>query len=284
MVHLDTLVKTIKFVKNNWKIAIPSIAAFLLTLIFGLIFIYINNLFPILLRDPSGLFVTGGISTIAKKISSVLITQSELLKISLSFIGFIFANFLAGSSLIATKYYMIDSASKSNNVGLKEGFLGGSRFYWRVIEMRIMVFILIVVLSLVISLPLYFLSSVLDKTILVIVSVIIVLLLMRLILLYRYPVLFRNNIKPIPALNNAMALFRSRTKYSAYVWLISLGILFISTLGFEFLRISISDIFYGVSSFSVILISLYFIEELFMALIGTIIDVYVYLSYLKVQN
>ena len=72
MVYFDNLHKSLNIFSRNWKIVVPAFFGFLMSMGFALIFIYINNLFPLLFRDPSGLFVSGGLSAIAKKISSVL--------------------------------------------------------------------------------------------------------------------------------------------------------------------------------------------------------------------
>ncbi|MCD4759941.1 hypothetical protein K8R33_03565 [archaeon] len=284
MVYFYNIVKSLSLFRKNWKIIVPSLMAFLTSLVFALIFIYMNGLFPVLFRDPSSLFVSGGLAAIAKKISSVLITQSQILKIVLSLAGFVIANFFVGSGLIAMKFSMIDRAAKGKKISLRKSIFGGSKYYWRVIEMRVMVFILILILSLVLSLPLFILSGYISSSsFLVAISVILILLLIRLLLLFRYPILFRENVRAVSALTKAMDLFKSKTKYLMSVWGISIVLLFVAGLFSEFFRIVIMDAFYGAVGLSVILIVFYFIKEIVLVFVNAFIDIFLFVSYLKVR-
>lgn len=284
MVYFDSVVKGLKTLKDNWKIFIPGLFALVISLLFSLIFIYINDLFPILFRDPSALFVSGGLAAIAKKISSVLITQSQWMKIILSLAGFVMANFFVGSGLIAIKFSMIDKALKKKKIDLRQSFFDSGKYYWRVIEMRVMVFVLIIILSLILSLPLFILFRYLGNSLLIASVVVLILLLIRLLLLYRYPILFRDNVKVASALAKSMGVFKSKSNYTFSVWLITIALLFMSGLFFEFGRIVLADVFYGLVGFSIVLILFYFIKEILMVIVNTFIDVFVFVSYLKVRK
>lgn len=282
MVHFDNLHKSIGVFSRNWKIVVPALFGFLMSTGFALIFIYINNLFPLIFRDPSGLFVSGGLSAIAKKISSVLITQSQIMKIIISLIAFFVANFFVGSGLIAIKFTMINDILKKKKIGLVKAFFDGGKYYWRVIEMRFMVFVLIIILSLIVGLPIFILSSYLGgSSFMAAVLVILVLLLIRLILLFRYPVLFREDIGVSPALVKSMGFFKSKTKYVFSVWLFVIGLLFVVSILSEFGRVVIGDLFYGLTSLSIILIVFYLVKEIFLVFVNTFIDIFLFVSYIK---
>jgi hypothetical protein len=282
MVYFDSLHKSLSVFSRNWKIVVPSLFGFLMASAFALIFIYINNLFPLILRDPSGLFVSGGLSAIAKKISSVLITQSHLMKIIISLIAFFVANFFVGSGLIAVKFTMINDVLKGKKVGLVKAFFDSGKYYWRVIEMRVMVFIFIIILSLIVGLPIFILfSSLGGSSFMAAILVILVLLLIRLFLLFRYPILFRDDVGVSPALIKSMGLFKSKTKYVLSVWLIIIGLLFVVSILSEFGRVVIGDLYYGLASLAIILIVFYVIKELILVFVNTFIDIFLFISYLK---
>jgi len=285
MVYFNNMVETFKLFRRNWQIIIPSFLGFFLSVFFALVFVYLNDLFPIILRDPSELFVGGGLSEIAKKISAVLITKSHWVKIIGTFVGFVFANFLAGSSLISTKFFMINEASKGKKTNVVEAFFKGSKFYWRVIEMRVMVFLLILVFSAILGLPLFLLSKYFSSSsFLIALSVVIILLVIRLILLFRYPILFREDLRAIPSLVKSMRLLKENLRYIVGIWLISLGSVFAVSLLFEFFKVFTNDSFYGLAFLPFVLISLYVIKELVMVFVNTWVDIFLFLSYLKIRK
>jgi len=286
MVYFNNVHKSLKVLFSNWKILIPSLAALFMSLFVSLVFIYMNDLFGVILKDPSSLFVSGGLSMIAKKVSAVLITKSQIIKLLLSLVGFIMANFMAGSSFIAMKYVMIESAINGKKIGVKKSFYEGTRkYYWKVIEMRVMVFVLIVILSLILSLPFFIFSKYFGGySMLVALGVISVLLLIRLILLFRYPILFKEKLHAIPALSRAIELFNKKRGYVFNSWFISVFVIFLFSVFFEFIRVFMSDPYYGVKVGAVFLLVFYLIKELIMAVVGMFVDVFVYVSYLKVRK
>jgi len=201
MTYLFNLYKSFVILKKNWKILIPPFYSLFITIFLSLAFLYINGLLNLLIRYPTDLFVTGGISVLTKKISSVILSQSQLIKISLTFIGFFIVNFLAGSSLLAMKFCMIDDSLKNERVSLRKGFREGITFYTKIVELRILVFLLMILFSFLIGIPLFILSRYTGNTSFwIVLGVIIVLLLVKLILIFRMPILIRNKVKPIEAI------------------------------------------------------------------------------------
>ena len=285
MVYFKRIYESLKVLKNNWKIIIPSLYAFILTLVLTLIFIYVNDLFRVVFSDPSNLFIAGGISAIAKKISAVLLTQSQMLKIIISLAVFVMTNFFVGSGLIAIKFAMIDDALKNKKISLKRSFFGGINRFWHVVEMRFMVFVLIVILSLILSLPFFILSNYFGKiSLLVSISIITILLLIRLLLLFRYPIMFKDKKSPISSLIHSMSIFKNKTGYVFTIWLISITAIFVVSLFSELFRVYLSDTFYGLSALAVILISFYVLKELLMVFVNTFVDVFLFVSYAKVRK
>ncbi len=271
MVYFENFHKSLSLFRNNVKITVPGIWALLMGLAFSFFFILINDLVPVLLRDPSSLFIAGGLPAVAKKISSILVTH-----------GFFIANFLAGSTLIGMRFSMINDIVKGKKIGLRKSFTKGMLHYWPVVEMRVMVFIFIVLLSLLLSLPLFIISNYIgDSTLIVVASVIAILLLIKLLLLFRYPVMFRHNLRAVPALTKSMAFFKKYIRYTFIVWLITVFLIFAASVLFDVVKDMISDYFYTFAGWAVILLVFYVIKELAMVFVNTFVDLFGFVSYVN---
>ncbi|MBT3407187.1 hypothetical protein HN415_00735 [Candidatus Woesearchaeota archaeon] len=282
MVFFENLLKSGKLLKHNWKLVIPSFLGMLMGIGFALVFVVMNDLISLISSDPSSLFISGGITAMAKKVSSVLINQSQIVKIVLSLIGFIIANFLAGASLIGMKYSMIKDSLNNKKTPLIKSFFKGTKYYWRIVEMRVMVLMLIVTLSILLSFPFFLLSKYWgENSIFILLSVILVLLVIRLILFFRYPIMFKDGLRAIPSLTKSMKVFKRHTKYVFSTWVISIFIVFFVNLLFDFVRINIVDYFYYLIEFVILMIGFYVLKELLMVIINTFIDIFSYVSYLK---
>lgn len=284
MTYLFNLYKSCVILRKNWKILIPALYSLFITILLSLAFLYINELLDLLVRYPTDLFVTGGISVLTKKISSVILSQSQLIKISLTFIGFFIVNFLTGSSLLAMKFCMIDDSLKNERVSLRKGFRGGVTFYGKIVELRILVFLLMILFSFIIGIPLFILSKYTGSTSFWIISgVIIVLLITKLMLIFRMPILIRKKVKPLEALNKSLNIFKLKTKEVALIFAISLLIIISATTFFEYFRLIISDYMYNYSGLYVILIGFYVVKEIFMIIFNSIADIFIFLSYSKLE-
>ncbi len=252
---------------------------------FALVFVVMNDLISLISTDPSSLFIAGGISAMAKKVSSVLINQSQIVKIVLSLFVFIIANFMAGSSLIGMKYSMIKDTVNRKKTPLVKSFFKGTKYYWRIVEMRAMVLVLIVILSILLSFPFFILSRYFgENSIFVLLSVILVLLVIKLTLFFRYPILVKNELRAIPALNKAINIFKKYTKYVFSTWLIAMFIVFFANLLFDFIRISVTDYLYYVANLVVIMVGFYVLKELFMVVVNTFVDIFGYVSYVRLRK
>ena len=271
--------------RKNWKLIVPSLLGMLMGIGFALVFIVMNDLISLISTDPSSLFITGGISAMAKKVSSVLINQSQIIKIVLSLLVFVMANFMAGSSLIGMKYSMIKDTMGNKKTPLIRSFFKGTKYYWKIVEMRVMVLILIVILSVLLSFPFFILSRYFgDGPIFVLLSVILILLVIKLILFFRYPILIRNGLRAIPSLNKAINIFKKNTKYVFGTWLITIFFMFSANLLFDFVRISITDYLYYIVILVVLMVGFYILKELLMVIVNTFVDVFGYVSYVRLRK
>jgi len=285
MVFYENLFESGKLLRKNWKLIVPSLLGMLMGIGFALIFIVMNDLISLISTDPSSLFIAGGISAMVKKVSSVLINQSHIIKIVLSLLVFIMANFMAGSSLIGMKYSMIKDTMNNKKTPLIKSFFKGTKYYWRIVEMRVMVLILIVVLSILLSFPFFILSRSLGGgSIFVLLSVILVLLVIKLVLFFRYPILVKGGLRAIPSLTKTINIFKKYTKYVFSTWLITIFIVFFANLLFDFIRISITDYLYYVVNLVVIMVGFYVLKELLMVVINTLVDIFGFVSYVRLRK
>jgi hypothetical protein len=285
MVFFENIFESGKLLKHNWRLLVPSFLGMLMAIGFALIFIVMNDLISLISTDPSSLFIAGGISAMVKKVSSVFINQTQIIKIVLSLIGFIMANFMAGSSLIGMKYIMIKDTMNNKKTPLIKSFFKGTKYYWRIVEMRVMVLVLIVILSILLSFPFFILSRYFgESSIFVLLSVILVLLVIKLILFFRYPIMIRDGLRAIPSLTKAMKFFKKYTKYIFSTWLITIFIVFFTNLLFDFIRISVTDYLHYIINLVVIMVGFYVLKELLMVFVNTFIDIFGYVSYVRVRK
>ncbi len=285
MVFFENLFRSGKLLKYNWRLAVPPFLSALIGIGFALIFIIMNDFISLIGNDPSSLFTSGGISSIAKKISSVLINKSQIIKIVSSLIGFVVANFLAGASLIGMEYVMIKDALNNKKTPLIKSFFKGTKYYWKIVEMRVMVLILIVTLSVLLSFPFFLLSRYLgENSIYILLSVILVLLVIRLILFFRYPIMIKNGFGAIRSLARSMRVFKKHTAYVFTTWLISMFIVFFVNLLFDFIRINVTDYLYHAMGFVILMIGFYVLKELLMVIVNAFVDIFSYVSYLKLPK
>lgn len=285
MNYLNKLYYSLVIVKRNWKILIPALYSLFITILLSLAFLYINGLLDLIVRDPSDLFVSGGISVITKKISSVLISQSQIIKISLTFIGFFIVNFLAGSSLLAMKYCMINDALDDKKVSLRKGFKEGVSFYSRVVELRILVFLLMAIFAFLVGLPLFIISKYVGNILFWITfGVILILLIVKLMLVFRFPIMIKENSKPIHALEKSLELFRNKTKDTVIVFSLALLIIISAATFFEYFRLILTDYLYAYSGLYIVLLGFYVLKEIFLIFFNSVADVFIFLSYSRLQS
>jgi len=151
--------------------------------------------------------------------------------------------------------------------------------------MRVMVFIFVIILSILLSLPLFVVAQYMGGTaIIVLASVIIILLLIKLLLLFRYPIMFKHNLRAIPALTKSMTFFRKYIKYTFVVWLITIFLIFAVNVFFDLGKDIISDYFYSFSGWAIILLVFYVIKEFTMVFVNTLVDVFGFVSYIKYKK
>ena len=285
MVFFENVFESGKLLRKNWKLIIPSLLGMLMGIGFALVFIVMNDLISLISTDPSSLFIAGGISAMAKKVSSVLINQSQIIKIVLSLLVFVMANFMTGSSLIGMKYSMIKDTMNNKKTPLIKSFFKGTKYYWRIVEMRVMVLVLIVILSILLSFPFFILSRYFgESSIFVLLSVILVLLVIKLILFFRYPILIRNGLRAIPSLTKAIKIFKKHTKYVFATWLITIFVMFSANLLFDFVRISVTDYLYYVVNLVVLMVGFYVLKELLMVVVNTFVEIFGYVSYVRLRK
>ena len=284
MQYLKIAKESFKALKGNWVLLLPTIAIFFIGLFFTLIFLYINGLLPTVLGDVSVLF-SSGIAEGAGELINKYLSNLLFLKSIASFIIFFSTNFLVGTSLLAIKFSMMKDVVEGKKANLRVGFDGAVKTYFRTIGMRIFIYILYFVLALIFSSYLLFVKGI-DQTSLPLIIFLIgfAIVIVKIILLFRYPIMFIDNLKPINAVKNTFIYFLRRKRRVLIVWLIIFVVASIASfIVFNFGRFIAR--FEGVlfTTFIVLLIS-----SLFKFIIDLIIDVwgdlYVFFVYKRTKE
>jgi hypothetical protein len=96
--------------------------------------------------------------------------------------------------------------------------------------------------------------------------------------------MIKNGFGAIPSLARSMRVFKKYTIYVFTSWLISMFIVFFVNLLFDFVRISVTDYLYHMVGFVILMIGFYILKELLMVLVNAFIDIFSYVSYLKLPK
>jgi len=284
MQYLKTAKETFKELKGNLVLLLPTIAIFFMGLFFTIAFLYINGLLPSVLEDISILF-SSDIGTGAGEIINRFLGDTLVLKTIASFILFFSTNFLVGSSLLSVKFSMMKDIVEGRKTNLKKGFVGATKNYFRVIGMRILVYLIYAVLAIIFSSYLLFVKGINESNLPLIIFLIgFSIFVVKIILLFRYPIMFIDNLKPIKAVRKTFSYFLERKRRVLIVWFIIFIIASIASLT-AFILGRITSIFGGLlfSSFIVLLISSFFkiIIDLVIDVWG---DLYIFTVYKKTKE
>ena len=220
MQYLKIAKESFKALRENWVLLLPTVAIFFIGLFFTLAFLYINGLLPTVLEDVSVLF-SSNIMTGASELINDYLGNLLVLKVMASFIIFFATNFLVGTSFVALKFSMMKDVVEGKKANLRHGFQGAVKTYFRTIGMRVFIYLIYFVLALIFSSYLLFVKGI-DQTSLSVVAFLIgfAIVIVKIILLFRYPIMFIDNLKPVSAVKKTFIYFLKRKRRVLIVWLI----------------------------------------------------------------
>lgn len=284
MQYLRIAKETFNELRGNWVLLLPTIAIFFIGLFFTLGFLFINGLLPTVLEDVSILFssdIGGGAGQLIDK----FLGNTLVLKTIASFILFFATNFLVGSSLLAIKYSMMNDLVEGKKTNLKKGFIGATKIYFRVIFMRIFVYIIYFILALIFSSYLLFVRGVSQANIPLIVFLIgFSIVIVKIILLFRYPIMVIDKVRPVEAIRKTFSYFLRRKRRVLIVWLIIFVIASIASFIVFLLGKLVSFVGNSFLSVFVILAISYLLKIIVDLVVDVWGDLYVFFVYKKTKE
>ena len=283
MQHLDLLGDSFIDLKNNISLVIPDLIMLVMNAFLTLAFLLINgDVFSSLINNPGVLFRQDG-GNIVGLLDSVKV-QNNLFKLVISFLGFLFVNFLFGAGLVAIKFGMIKEMIKKKKASLIMGFKEGGKNVMKVLQIRVFVFLLISIFTLGLNFALNgFLSFSQSAYILLSLYLFseISVFLVNLFLLFRYPILFLDNVNGFTAVKKAFGFTFKKYGFVLSVWFI---IFLITVLFSYFFSVGLGYIVYmGESLVGLMLVTIlfYLLRSLINLVIRLWLDIYLFRCYVK---
>jgi hypothetical protein len=215
MIYKGILLDSIKILKNNLKLFIPDIILLASTLIISTILLLFTGLLPKVLVNPSMLYDIN----VAKDVLVTFFSSfGNIIRTIVSLIALIITLFFIGTGLMAVKYSMIKDVLLKKRISYKKSIETAKRFFWRIILLKIYLFLIIALPIFLVFLLISFLFIISKPLAITIGSILgfislIYLILATLAFLFRYPILFLNNLSSIQTLKTSIKFFKKQLKY-----------------------------------------------------------------------
>jgi hypothetical protein len=202
-IYLEQYKKAWRSLRQHKILFLPDLLSFLAILLLGWLAVSLSGLFPLISQVPS-------LQTEeqASKVITAFIGQNfgELI---VSIIGFCIAAFVVGSGMLAAKFGLIRQILSKKQPTSDIAWTWGRAFFWKVVRMRLGVFLLylgsVVVCGILFAL-LQFVHQVFAAVI-TMLAIIILTALLLLGLFMRYPALYKKNMSVSEAIKTSYSFF-----------------------------------------------------------------------------
>lgn len=283
MNHFELLKKSFIELKNNFKIITPDLIMLGMNLVFALVFLLINgDLFSKIISDPGILFNagSGGIT----RLLDIIKLHNNTLKVIISFAGFLFVNFLFGAGLVAVKYRAVKDLVQTRKVSLTRCFKLAGKDVFRVLQIRVFVFLLISGVTLLLKFIFdgfvnFYTSAYILLSLYLLLEI--SLFLVNLFLLFRYPILFIDDTSGLRAVKNAFLLTIRKWRFVLVVWFFIFFITTLVTLFFSGIIGYLAYLARTTLGLAILTIGFYLIRSLFSLSIKLWLDIYLFRAYIK---
>ena len=202
--------------KNSWldlfqnlKLIIPDILFLILSGLIAFLILQISGLFPI-------------VKTVYVDKDFSVITNS-LVRVIVSVLIFGVTTFVLGAGIRAVKFNFIKDVVKNKKVDLSKFFEYSNRDVWRVICVRILLFLIFFGLLIGVGLISGLLSLVLTRDVVILIGVGILGLISVIYafsVMFVYPVMFLKGKKALDSVKLSFDYFRKNVKHVIFVWFI----------------------------------------------------------------
>lgn len=230
MVYRKLVLESVKNLKNNPRLFLPDLMLFCSTTFFGVIFLKILNLLPLLQE------ILVNKNTVKEVLISFLQNTHNLVNIIFLSIIFLVITFSAGSSLTAVKFQMMKDIIQNKKPSFLKSIKKTPRYLWSIIGLRILIFtisILMVLLIYIFFSIVYYLFSV--SVIYGILSALILgsialflLVLFKISIFFVYQILFLEDKTAMESLVLSFIYSKKHLLYVILIWCIifCMGIIF----------------------------------------------------------
>jgi len=264
--------------KDNLILFIPDLIFAICTLIFGFLFLKISGILNFLIANAQ------------IESSEVLLSflRSNFLVIITSFVVFVVTTFFVGASVVSIKYSMMKNIVLNKKISLKNALKECKKYILQVIWLRILIFLIGVIVLFSLGFITKIVLSGQNTVVLVLVWVLFALIafgFIKILLLFRYPIMFFENDNALNVVRNSIFYFRKNVKHVFIVFLIIFGVGILFNLVVAPINLLIEsgrnflDKFSG-NSLKIILITLSsFIKSLISLIFIVWADMFLFFSY-----
>ncbi len=223
--YFDVFKKSWWTLKKNLVLFVPDLIFAIYTLAFGFLFLKISGILNFIISNTE---ITN---------SEVLLSflRSNFFTIIISFLIFVVVTFVIGASIVSIKYSMMESIVLKKKFSLKSTIKECRKYVLQVIWLRILVFLIGVIVLFLLGLITQVILSGQKNAILISVWILFSLIafaVIKLLLMFRYPIMFFEGNNALNSIKNSISYFRKNTKHVFVVFLILLGVAILSNLIF----------------------------------------------------
>lgn len=194
---------------NNLKLLIPDVVFIILSALIGLVILQVSGLFPIV----KTVYVDRDFTVIS----------NVLVRTIISVVLFVVTTFVLGAGIRAVKYNFIKDVIKKKKVDLSKFFSYSNKDVFRVVSVRIFLFLVFLVLMLIIGIFSGLLSLFLSKELIALATMFIlglISIVYSFSILFVYPLMFLKGESPWKSIRSSFDYFKKKTKHVIFVWLI----------------------------------------------------------------
>lgn len=230
MVYRKLILESAKNLKNNPKLIVPDLMLFFSTTIFGIIFLKILNLLPLLQE------ILVNKNTIKEVLMSFLQNTQNIVNLVILLIIFFIITFFAGASLMAIKFQMMKDITLNKKPSFIKSMKNVPRYLWGVVGLRILIFIISILIVLLIYFfftMVYYLFSIsiiygILSAIILSAIALFILAVFKISVFFVYQILFFEDKSAMESLALSFLYSKKHSLYIILIWCItfSAGILF----------------------------------------------------------
>lgn len=230
--YVNNAVISIKSLKNNLILFLPSLLFYLFTLIFGMVILFLFGM-PLV-----EIITKTAIQTeIANQLKEHLSNFGNIVKLVTSAVLFIIVTFFLGASIKAIELNMFKDVIKKGKTSLKNAMNNVFRYYWKIIGVKIVLFLIstlfMAVIGLLSLLGIILLGSKLMLALSPVLLIILVLFFVyiRLWFFFIYPIIVFDNKSLNNSIRHAHKYLRKNLSHTLFAWFTT----FVATIVFSFI-------------------------------------------------